>query len=226
MRSRLLIAGVVAVLLGGGGVAVQRVALSGPGLALVPASAPRPLSVIERWSTGARVEADDLHRAYKQRREEERLAKIRAIEEARRARVRELSELLDPAHVPTLYRTGRVIEVSVALQHLVAWEDGAIFMHTDVSTGMPGFDTPTGEFHVGAKAVNGWSRKWEVVMPWMLQFSGNYTIHQVTHRQGSSELIGRHSLGRRASHGCIRVDVGEAENLYHWASKGDVVWIH
>jgi len=122
--------------------------------------------------------------------------------------------------------SGMLIEVSIAKQRLTAWKDGVVFMSTPISTGMPGYETPPGRFHVIFKDPNAWSAKWGVVMPWALNIHGNYFLHQVTHYPGSTVNIGESSLGHPASHGCVRVGVGAAEKLYRWARVGTPVWIH
>lgn len=122
--------------------------------------------------------------------------------------------------------SGMLIEVSIAKQRLIAWKDGVVVMSTPISTGMPGYDTPPGHFHVIFKMENAWSAKWGVVMPWALNIHGNYFLHQVTHYPGSTANIGESTLGHPASHGCVRVGVGAAERLYHWALVGTPVWIH
>jgi lipoprotein-anchoring transpeptidase ErfK/SrfK len=129
--------------------------------------------------------------------------------------------------LPEEFSAGRVIEVSIERQTLVAWLDGAVVMSFTISTGMDGWETPVGTFSVYDKTENGYSRPWDVVMPWMLAFHGDYTIHQLTHPPGQPwALQGGSSLGTRASHGCVRVDVGDAERLYHWAPIGTTVWVH
>jgi lipoprotein-anchoring transpeptidase ErfK/SrfK len=122
--------------------------------------------------------------------------------------------------------TGMLIEVSIAKQRLTAWNDGKVVMSWAISTGMPGYDTPTGHFHVIYKDEEAWSAKWGVVMPWALNFHGNYFLHQVTHHPNSTENIGVSKLGTRASHGCVREGIPSAERLYHWARVGTPVWIH
>lgn len=202
-------------LAGGGFFAARAFASRTPALELVPAAAPAPLDALERWQRQARVLAPKIQA------EADAARAARAERHAkRRARLAAITKL------PERYLDGKLIEVSVAQQRLRAWEDGKVQRTFRISSGKPGYETPEGHFSVGAKARNGWSRKWEVVMPWMLQFKGNYTIHQVTHKRNSSDLIGRHLLGNPASHGCVRVDVGDAEWLYHWAPVGTPVWIH
>ena len=122
--------------------------------------------------------------------------------------------------------SGMLIEVSIATQRLTAWQDGIAVLSTPISTGMPGYDTPRGHFHVLFKDPSAWSAKWGVIMPWALNIHGNYFIHQVTHYPGSTVNIGESRLGTRASHGCVRVGTGVAERLYRWANVGTPVWIH
>ena len=122
--------------------------------------------------------------------------------------------------------SGMLIEVSIATQRLTAWQDGIAVLSTPISTGMPGYDTPRGHFHVLFKDPSAWSAKWGVIMPWALNIHGNYFIHQVTHYPGSTVNIGESRLGTRASHGCVRVGTGVAERLYRWARVGTPVWIH
>ena len=122
--------------------------------------------------------------------------------------------------------TGMLIEVSIKKQRLTAWNNGVVVMSGAISTGMPGYDTPTGHFHVIYKDAEAFSKKWGVVMPWALNFHGNYFLHQVTHYPNSAENIGLSKLGTRASHGCVREGIPSAERLFRWAHVGTPVWIH
>lgn len=125
-----------------------------------------------------------------------------------------------------LHPTGRLIEVSLERQRLTAWNDGRMIMRLVISTGMPGYDTPTGHFKIRSKSPRAWSKPWKVWMPWAMQWNGNYMIHQLTHGSDPTRVNGEDDLGRPASHGCIRVGVGDAERLYRWAVLGTHVWVH
>lgn len=128
----------------------------------------------------------------------------------------------DPKH-----RTGDLIEISIAKQTLTAWRDGTVAMRLIVSTGQKGYETPTGHYKVYYKTTMGWSNKWKVWMPWAMAWNGNYMIHQLPHYPGAEDRpIGRSTLGEPASHGCIRVNTGDAERLYRWTSIGTPVWVH
>jgi lipoprotein-anchoring transpeptidase ErfK/SrfK len=125
-----------------------------------------------------------------------------------------------------LHASGALIEISVASQRLIAWRDGVAVMRLVISTGRPGYDTPTGRYKVIFKNPNAWSSKWGVWMPWAMNWHGNYFIHQLPHYPDSSENIGASTLGKPASHGCVRVNVGDAKALYRWTKVGTPVWVH
>jgi lipoprotein-anchoring transpeptidase ErfK/SrfK len=122
--------------------------------------------------------------------------------------------------------SGDLIEVSIAKQRLTAWRDGRVAYRFVVSTGRPGFETPTGHYRILEKYETRWSRKWSVWMPFAMRWHDGYFIHQLPHKPGSSWNIGATKLGRPDSHGCVRVDVGDAEALFQWTAVGTPVWVH
>ncbi len=123
-------------------------------------------------------------------------------------------------------RSGNLIEISIKTQTLTAWHEGSVVMRFLISTGQSGYETPTGRYHVYYKTPKGWSSTWRVWMPWAMAWNGNYMIHELPHFPGSTQRIGASTLGKPASHGCIRVGVGNAERLYRWAAVGTPVWVH
>jgi lipoprotein-anchoring transpeptidase ErfK/SrfK len=130
------------------------------------------------------------------------------------------------ANPDSLHLEGDLIEVSIHSQRLTAWRDGHVVFRFVISTGRPGYETPAGHYKVISKTPNAWSRKWSVWMPWAMNWYGNYFIHQLPHYPGSKENIGASQLGTPASHGCVRVNVGDAERLFHWTGVGTPVWVH
>ncbi len=79
-----------------------------------------------------------------------------------------------------------------------------------VSTGVPGYPTPVGGFTIVNKAVYAYSKKYEADMyHWMgLTRNGDIGLHAL---KGSGY---ERRLGRRASHGCIRLAREDARYLY------------
>jgi lipoprotein-anchoring transpeptidase ErfK/SrfK len=122
--------------------------------------------------------------------------------------------------------TGDLLEVSISHQRLTVWRDGKAIYRFVISTGRPGYETPTGRYKVLNKSETWWSRKWSVWMPWALRWHNGYFFHQLPHKPGSSVNIGATRLGTPDSHGCVRVNVGDAELLYRWTHVGTPVWVH
>jgi len=80
-----------------------------------------------------------------------------------------------------------------------------------VSTGRSGYSTPTGSYRPQRLERSWYSRKYDMApMPHSIFFRGGYAIHGTT-------SIGR--LGRRASHGCVRLHPGNAARLYSLVRK-------
>lgn len=76
-----------------------------------------------------------------------------------------------------------------------------------VSTARSGYSTPRGSFAPEGMQRMHYSRKYHMSpMPYSIFFRGGYAIH------GSYET---RSLGRPASHGCVRLSPGNAAQLYH-----------
>ena len=76
-----------------------------------------------------------------------------------------------------------------------------------VSTARRGYVTPTGTFHPYSLQPMHYSRKYDnAPMPHSIFFSGGYAIHATPH-------VG--SLGRPASHGCVRLSPSHAAMLYN-----------
>lgn len=138
-----------------------------------------------------------------------------------------------PVHQPVpalnpdpLHPTGRLIEISIKKQRLTAWRDGKVVYRFVISTGRAGYETPPGRYKILERYENRWSRKWSVWMPYAMRWFEGYFIHQLPHKDGSSYNIGASKLGTPDSHGCVRVDVGDAELLFRWTKVGTPVWIH
>ncbi|MCI0599492.1 MAG: L,D-transpeptidase [Beijerinckiaceae bacterium] len=75
-----------------------------------------------------------------------------------------------------------------------------------VSTARWGYSTPRGTYHAQSLQRMHYSRKYHMSpMPHSIFFAGGYAIHG-TYETGS--------LGRPASHGCVRLSPGHAANLY------------
>jgi lipoprotein-anchoring transpeptidase ErfK/SrfK len=99
-----------------------------------------------------------------------------------------------------------VVRIEIEAQRMTVRVDGDVRHVWPVSTARRGSVTPLGTYRPQAMAR--WHRSTlyhGAPMPHSIFFSGNYAIH------GTSE-IGR--LGRRASHGCVRLHPANARTLF------------
>ena len=86
------------------------------------------------------------------------------------------------------------------------YEDG-ILRHTwPVSTAREGYVTPAGSYRPYLLDKDHHSRKYDdAPMPYSVFYSGGFAIHGTTSTR---------ALGRRASHGCVRLDTANARTFY------------
>ncbi|HTV34242.1 MAG TPA: L,D-transpeptidase [Methylocella sp.] len=76
-----------------------------------------------------------------------------------------------------------------------------------IATARRGYHTPHGTYHVTALDIDAYSRKYDAAMPYAVCFiRGDYCIHA------------GHSIGRNASHGCIRLARPNAIRFFYLVS--------
>jgi lipoprotein-anchoring transpeptidase ErfK/SrfK len=99
-----------------------------------------------------------------------------------------------------------VVDIDRAVQRMSVTVDGATRYTWRVSTARRGYITPPGTYHPEMLARHWFSRKYyNSPMPHSIFFYGGFAIH------GSYEIS---RLGRPASHGCVRLDPGNAAVLF------------
>jgi lipoprotein-anchoring transpeptidase ErfK/SrfK len=121
---------------------------------------------------------------------------------------------------------GKYIDINLAKQQLSIFQDGERLGTYMVSTGKKGMATPTGTFHVMAKRGKAWSKKYNLYMPYFMQFTGQgHGIHELPEwKNGYKE--GANHLGTPLSHGCVRLGVGPAAKVYGWSEIGTPIVVH
>jgi lipoprotein-anchoring transpeptidase ErfK/SrfK len=103
-------------------------------------------------------------------------------------------------------RAGVVVHIDKYSQRMDVSIDGYQRYSWPVSTGRSGYGTPSGVFRPQMMARRWFSRKYyNSPMPHSIFFYGGFAIH------GSYEIS---HLGRPASHGCVRLDPGNAAILF------------
>lgn len=94
-----------------------------------------------------------------------------------------------------------------------------------ISSGLPQTPTPVGTFKVLNKHPRAWSRSASLWMPyWMAFTTRGHGLHELPEWPGGKKEGANH-LGRVASHGCVRMGIGAAKEMYEWAPVGTSVTI-
>lgn len=119
---------------------------------------------------------------------------------------------------------GKYIEIDLSADTLSYYQQGLLLGSYSVSLGRRGYETPKGEFKVLSKDLKAWSEPYGLWMPYWLGL-GRFGIHELPiwpsgYREGADHL------GKKVSHGCIRLGIGPAEELYRWTEIGTRVIIH
>jgi lipoprotein-anchoring transpeptidase ErfK/SrfK len=116
-----------------------------------------------------------------------------------------LASLATPASAAVVAR------VSNSSQRMHVYVDGTLAHVWPVSTARRGYVTPAGTYGVQRMHRMWHSRKYHMSpMPHAMFFRGGYAIH------GTGAV---RALGRRASHGCVRLAPGNARTLFGLAQR-------
>ena len=115
------------------------------------------------------------------------------------------------------------IEVDLSEQKLKAWEGDKLFLETLVSTGLPYFPTPTGEFRIWYKIrstrMEGGTGKYYYNLP-----NVPYVMFFENDKVPGHKGYGLHGtywhsdFGTRRSHGCVNLPTQVAGQLYLWTN--------
>jgi uncharacterized protein YraI len=117
------------------------------------------------------------------------------------------------------------IDINLSTQYMIVYRGGEILGQTYVSTGRPGFDTPTGTFYVNYKlpsqtmsGVLGGEYYYVPEVPDVMYFTDRgHAIHGA---------YWHNNFGSVMSHGCVNLPVGFASWLYDITPVGTRVYIH
>ncbi len=109
--------------------------------------------------------------------------------------------------LPSAAQAGMVIaKIDKSTQTMRVYVDGNLRHSWKVSTGRRGYNTPTGQWRPKYLKRMHYSRKYNnSPMPYSIFYKGGYAIH-------GTNVLKR--LGRRASHGCIRLHPANAKKLF------------
>ena len=93
-----------------------------------------------------------------------------------------------------------------------------------VSSGKAYYETPIGEFSILNKSELQYSWTYGLYMPYWMNFYGDYGIHELPYWP-SGYREGEDHLGFPVSHGCVRLGIGPAEELFNWSEIGTKLYI-
>ena len=113
--------------------------------------------------------------------------------------------------LPAAAQANVVAKIDKSTQTMRVYVNG-VQQHTwKVSTGRRGYNTPVGQWRPKVLERMHYSRKYNnSPMPYSIFFKGGYAIH-------GTNAVRR--LGRRASHGCVRLHTNNARTLYSLVRK-------
>lgn len=119
----------------------------------------------------------------------------------------------------TLVASQQYVLVNLSEQKAYAVEDGYVLFEGRISSGKPGRETPEGEFTILQKKRHHTSNLWPkpkggAKMPYMLRLTND----------GIAMHLG-YVPKRAASHGCIRLKKGFAQEMFAWAKVGMSVYV-
>jgi lipoprotein-anchoring transpeptidase ErfK/SrfK len=104
-----------------------------------------------------------------------------------------------------------VVQIDRSQQQMDVIVDGEQRYTWRVSTARPGYITPPGTYHPQMLAARWFSRVYDnAPMPHSIFFYGGYAIH------GTYEIS---ELGHPVSHGCVRLDPGNAAILFDLVAR-------
>lgn len=117
----------------------------------------------------------------------------------------------------------RWVEVDLSEQKLYAWEGNELFLETPVSTGLPWWPTPQGEFRIWIKLratkMEGGSGNYYYYLPNVpyVMFFGNDEVPN-WRGYGLHGTYWHNDFGNPRSHGCVNLPTSIAEKLYFWVT--------
>jgi lipoprotein-anchoring transpeptidase ErfK/SrfK len=114
---------------------------------------------------------------------------------------------------------GKEVVVVLSTQRAYAYENGELLREFVVSTGIPGFQTVTGTYHIYLKLVSqrmvgpGYDLPG---VPWVMYFYQGYGLHGT---------YWHHNFGTPMSHGCVNMRTEDAAWVFDWAPIGTTVTV-
>lgn len=132
----------------------------------------------------------------------------------------------EPSGRTDLYK---YIDIDISEQKMRIFENGFNIGEYLVSTGTTKMPTPIGTFKILSKSEVAYSNAYSLYMPHFMLFTKSGAgIHGLPYWKSSKGIVyeGVNHLGKRVSHGCVRLALSNAEIVFEWAEKGTPVIVH
>lgn len=117
----------------------------------------------------------------------------------------------------------RYIEVDLSEQKLKAWDGGNLFLESPVSSGLPWWPTPQGEFRIWVKLrytrMEGGEGRYYYNLPnvpFVMYFSNDSVPNWRGY--GLHGAYWHNAFGTQRSHGCVNLPIPISEKLYYWTT--------
>ncbi len=115
------------------------------------------------------------------------------------------------AGTATATLAGVVAHINLSSQTMNVSVDGRHFASWKISSGRKGYTTPTGTWRPKWTTKMHYSRKYDnSPMPYSVFYHGGFAVHGTNYVR---------SLGRPASHGCIRLHTANARQFYNLVNR-------
>ncbi|GFZ34317.1 hypothetical protein CSC2_48430 [Clostridium zeae] len=103
--------------------------------------------------------------------------------------------------------------------------DWSLVKNYSCSTGIKGSETPSGVYTVKEKGDWFYSTDYKEGAKYWVQFDGNYLFHSLPYNESKSKITD-YTLGKAASHGCVRLKVEDSKWIYDNITRGSKVIIN
>jgi lipoprotein-anchoring transpeptidase ErfK/SrfK len=103
--------------------------------------------------------------------------------------------------------------------------DWSLLKNYSCSTGIKGSETPSGIYTVKEKGDWFYSTDYKEGAKYWVQFDGNYLFHSLPYNETKAKITD-YTLGKAASHGCVRLKVEDAKWIYDNITRGSKVIIN
>jgi hypothetical protein len=144
-----------------------------------------------------------------------------AVFEGKTVNIPELAYAEEPRKVLSVAHEERWIEVDLSDQKLRAWEGDRLFLETPVSTGLPWWPTPQGEFRIWVKLratrMEGGEGRYYYNLPNVpyVMYIENSDVPG-WRGYGLHGTYWHNDFGTPRSHGCVNLPTEIAKELYYW----------